>query len=472
MNSTFFTTNRVRGRLVNKSCFVGVMMLLLTIRPLAGVKVVPPAQGVYHGVFAFGPREDRVTTSTVRMFENLVGKPVAWAYFSNNWFTGIRFPLSAVRAISRTGAVPFIRMMARSSFDLPDTVYTLQKIIDGKFDLPLIRWAVAARRTGIPLMVEFGGEMNGNWFPWSGVYNGGDTTTGYGDPALPDGPERFRDAYRHIIDLFRNQGADNITWVFHANYSSTPEERWNSMAAYYPGDDYIDWIGESAYGAQMQGDSWDLLTDVLDESYPELAAVSPSKPLALLEFGVIDDGIPGHKAAWIREGLDSIRGGEYPRIRGISYWESEFIADNGTVSNMLLNSSPDVLQSYRSAIADPYFVSRAELNPPALIAAGSGGERKPRDFALYQNFPNPFNPVTTISFALPVQSVVTIRIYNALGQLVATPADNVVMDLGLRTIDFDGWGFPSAVYFYRLNASGIANPSQTFTQVKKMLLLK
>ena len=40
-------------------------------------------------------------------------------------------------------------------------------------------------------------------------------TNGYGDPYFPDGPERFRDAYRHIIDLFRKEDVKNITWCFH-----------------------------------------------------------------------------------------------------------------------------------------------------------------------------------------------------------------------------------------------------------------
>jgi hypothetical protein len=57
-------------------------------------------------------------------------------------------------------------------------------------------WAQDAKRVGIPIMVKFGTEVNGNWFPWSSILNGGGKTNGYGDPNYPNGPERFRDAYR------------------------------------------------------------------------------------------------------------------------------------------------------------------------------------------------------------------------------------------------------------------------------------
>ena len=63
--------------------------------------------------------------------------------------------------------------------------------------------AAAAKEFDSPLIVEFGPEMNGWWYPWNGYWNGGGETNAYGDSSLPDGPERFRDAYRHIIDVMR-----------------------------------------------------------------------------------------------------------------------------------------------------------------------------------------------------------------------------------------------------------------------------
>ena len=204
----------------------------------------------------------------MKAYEQLIGKKIVWAYFSNNWGNGIKFPEDAVKAIHSLGVVPFIRMMPCTTFTdgLVDPVYTLERFIDGDFDNDLRKWAQDAKRVGIPLMVEFGTEVNGDWFPWSGALNGESETEGYGDPTLPDGPERFRDAYRHIIDLFREEGVNNITWAFHifADEDSGPDsisnpnnnQSWNDIANYYPGNDYIDWIGASVYGSFERGTEW------------------------------------------------------------------------------------------------------------------------------------------------------------------------------------------------------------------------
>src|SRR5690606_3560391 len=111
-------------------------------------------------------------------------------------------------------------------------------------------------------------------------FNGGGETDEYGDPEIADGPERFRDAYRHIIDLFRNEGANNITWVFHvipsfeADDTSSSQEAWNNVTNYYPGDDYIDWIGTSVYGSTEPGKEWKAFADIMDTAYKELESIS------------------------------------------------------------------------------------------------------------------------------------------------------------------------------------------------------
>ena len=194
---------------------------------LSTLKVSPPPVGVYHSAFPdFGPEGDSGAAHRITDFEKLAQKRIVWAYFSNNWYERIQFPETEVRIIHDLGVIPFIRMMPRSSLERfsRDPVYTMQRIIDGDFDQDLRGWAQGAKEFGEPLMVEFGTEVNGNWFPWSGIYDGGKETKDYGDPALADGPERFRDAYRHIIEICRQEGTQSITWVFHANDKSFPQE--------------------------------------------------------------------------------------------------------------------------------------------------------------------------------------------------------------------------------------------------------
>jgi|GEM_PF-4931020 len=88
----------------------------------------------------------------------------------------------------------------------------------------------------------------------------------------------------------------------------------------------------------------------------------------------------------------------------------------------------------------------------------------PKEFALGQNYPNPFNPTTVISYQLPVASYVTLKVYNMLGQEVATLI-NGMQDAGYKSVEFTAANLPSGIYTYRLTAG-------TFVEVKKMLMIK
>jgi hypothetical protein len=91
-------------------------------------------------------------------------------------------------------------------------------------------------------------------------------------------------------------------------------------------------------------------------------------------------------------------------------------------------------------------------------------EGLPSSFTLSQNFPNPFNPSTTIQYALPKSSEVTLIVYNILGQHVATLV-NETQGAGYHEAKFDGTALASGVYFYRIQAG-------SFVQTKKLLLLR
>jgi len=94
----------------------------------------------------------------------------------------------------------------------------------------------------------------------------------------------------------------------------------------------------------------------------------------------------------------------------------------------------------------------------------------PTEFSLEQNYPNPFNPGTTIRFDLPEAAVVTLVIYNLLGQEVRTLLRDEQRDAGIQTVPWDGLdaagqSLPTGVYLYRLEA-------EDFVQSKKMLMLR
>jgi hypothetical protein len=344
---------------VKRKIFISVAILFsLNTVFSQDFKLAPPIKGMYHGAFPnMGATEDSVTKERILEFDSLTLNPAVWVYFSDNWFRGINFPKQEVETIISLGKIPFIRMMPRSDFieNAPDPVYTLQKIIDGIFDKEFIQYAKDAKETKFPLMIEFGCEMNGDWFSWNGKYNGGGNKKEYGDPKKYDGPERFRNAYRHIIDIFRNEGVNNVTWVYHVSSNSEPLKKWNTMRAYYPGDDYIDWIGVSIYGAQEPGEKGREFTDIMDECYDEVCNISGNKPLAVLEFGVIEDPGTVNKPEWIRNAIQSLINERYPRIKAISYWNSKWQNENGSISDMRLDSSPESIETYKKLINDDFF---------------------------------------------------------------------------------------------------------------------
>jgi hypothetical protein len=88
----------------------------------------------------------------------------------------------------------------------------------------------------------------------------------------------------------------------------------------------------------------------------------------------------------------------------------------------------------------------------------------PEEFTLYQNFPNPFNPVTVINYELPAVSYVTLKIYDMLGKEV-TALVNEKQSAGSYSVKWDGSNYPSGVYFYKLTA-------EDYTNTKKMILIK
>jgi hypothetical protein len=105
------------------------------------------------------------------------------------------------------------------------------------------------------------------------------------------------------------------------------------------------------------------------------------------------------------------------------------------------------------------------------LEAGTGSSNSlPREFALEQNFPNPFNPSTVIRYDLPVRQdeilsyKVSLRVYNMLGQLVATLVDEE-QSAGYKSVTFDAGNLGSGMYMYKITAG-------SFSQSRKMVVVR
>ena len=99
----------------------------------------------------------------------------------------------------------------------------------------------------------------------------------------------------------------------------------------------------------------------------------------------------------------------------------------------------------------------------------------PNEFALLQNYPNPFNPTSTIVYNTPNAGLITLKVYDVLGNEIVTLV-NEEKPAGSYEVEFNAQsaegGLPSGVYFYRLQVYPANGGAQDFMRIKKMILLK
>ena len=119
-------------------------------------------------------------------------------------------------------------------------------------------------------------------------------------------------------------------------------------------------------------------------------------------------------------------------------------------------------------------LATAETDFVSDVKDNANNTTVPKDFVLSQNYPNPFNPNTSIEFSVPVNSNVTLTIYNLLGQVVTTLVNEEVSAGNYSVVwnatDRSGLQVSSGIYFYELKANG--NDGTDFSRMKKMILLK
>jgi len=106
----------------------------------------------------------------------------------------------------------------------------------------------------------------------------------------------------------------------------------------------------------------------------------------------------------------------------------------------------------------------AWIGMPDLTSVDEPVKTVVENYALHDNFPNPFNPTTTITYSIPENGDVELTIFNSLGRIITT-MEYSSQSIGRYTVNFDGSGLASGIYFYRIQVNH-------FTQLKKMVLLK
>jgi cell wall-associated NlpC family hydrolase len=312
-----------------------------------------PSTGAYVG--AYTNRTGLTSTDSIEAYfkarEGLAGRNFAIHNFMPGWNQPLASDL--VRWDLAQGTIPLI------SWNTPDGVSD-QAIADGSQDAWIRTEADGVKALGADVFLRLDWEMNGNWFAWDGTHNGGS--------AAP-----FVAMWRHIHDVFVQQGATNVAWVWTPSSASLPNTPWNAMTAYYPGDDYVDWIGEDDYnygGTLGHSGGWNAFTSQLQPLYGTFAT---RKPIMIGEMGSAD-GIPGHdKGQWISQMAADVKT-NYPDVQALVWFDVKYDAD------WRFDTSPGSLQAFRAWLADPYYnpSSRAEnVGAPGSACVGDGGDGDP-----------------------------------------------------------------------------------------------
>lgn len=242
-----------------------------------------------------------------------------------------------------------------------DSEWTCAAVAAGKHDAyirkyaqDVAKWSGQQRK---PLMIRFAHEMNGGWYPW-GVAFKKDGRRHNGNT-----PGDYVAMWRHVWGIFKEAGADNVTWVWspnilYINENNSPEQAEADYAALYPGDDYVDWIGLDGYNNGLKA-RWKTFAELYEPSYRAITKIS-AKPLMIAEFGCSEKGAPSgtSKAAWIAQAYADIPL-QFPRVRLVNWFDRDKTKQGET--DWRFNSSPEALDAYRAAVNLPLYQGDVKL---------------------------------------------------------------------------------------------------------------
>jgi mannan endo-1,4-beta-mannosidase len=205
-------------------------------------------------------------------------------------------------------------------------VASLPDIAAGKYDAYFRKEADAVRGLGMTVMIRFAHEMNLLSSDW-GPNKAGNTGSAYAD------------AWRHIVTVFRDEGASNVKWVWAPNvdYGGRPFNQ------FFPGDEWVDYVGLDGYNwGNSGGESFASFSKIFASSYATITQLS-AKPLIVTETAASEAG--GNKAAWIEETFLKTIPQAMPRISAV-IWFSE-----NKERDWPVNSSQASLDAYRKVVA-------------------------------------------------------------------------------------------------------------------------
>jgi hypothetical protein len=286
--------------------FCAIAVVIIIAVGIALYPVLFPPKPLLWGAFVGNQPGD------LAQFEQLVGKSVDMKAYFIGW--GDPFPTSTAAQLGPAGKTLVLFWEA--------TDISLADISAGKYDEYMDQVASATAAYGGPVILTPFPEMNGDWNTWSGAY-------------ASNTPAMVIAAWQHIHDVFA--AAPNVKFAWDVNNGSIPDTATNSIAVYYPGDAYVDYVAVDGFNFD---DPWQSWSDVFSSALSQLSTYK--KPIYILSMG----SVPGpQKAQWITDGLGTdIK--NYPQVAGWVWFNQ-----NGADGDWLVDSDSSSLAAFQQVVA-------------------------------------------------------------------------------------------------------------------------
>ena len=211
---------------------------------------LPPNPASYLGVYETGAPP---AYAPIADFAQATGHQPNLAGYYSGWVEP--FATSFADRVRRHGLIPYVQ--------IDPTYASVSAIAAGDYDSYLRSYADSVRSFGHAVVIGFGHEMNAPWYSW-----------GYGHVQ----PATFVAAWRHIVTLFRGQGADNVTWLWTVNQDRPGT---GPVASWWPGPQYVTWVGIDGYYFRPS----DTFSNVFGTTIHQVRAFT-DKPVLLSETAV------------------------------------------------------------------------------------------------------------------------------------------------------------------------------------------
>jgi mannan endo-1,4-beta-mannosidase len=250
----------------------------------------------------------------VNHFAQAIGRQPNVVLYYSHWFQP--FNIRFASAAAKHGAVTVVQIAPQN---IP-----LSNIVSGRYDAYLRSYATAVKAFRNRVVLSFGHEMNGTWYPWSYKHT---------RPAI------FVAAWRHIVTVFRGQGTKNVTWMWTVNVIGR-QDRIPEPSPWWPGKSYVDWVGIDGY-------YWSPSLGFASLFGPTIADVRrlTSDPILIAETGAEPSSGQSAKIADLFAGVSTFG------LLGFVYFNDDVFS--AAIPDEALNwrlSSPAAIAAFRSAV--------------------------------------------------------------------------------------------------------------------------